>query len=363
MLMRRYWRPLPCLLLMLCIPVLPCPAIAAGMAEIQLEGGLGVVLGAPAPEGSLGAELTHVPEADLPADTKLVQPQIEAGGRHPWQYFNRPNVPRLYRQSPVQAFVMTGDNDEVMRVIAQVARTGCGEDFDWLKDVLIKKYDVNGDPEVSPPADYERAIAIHFVDRRIYVRCGPRLVLDYMDLGLVANWTKAQKRRWTLYQRDVDRVEKRRIVLEQRRAERFADSFTLGGKYRLEGAFGVHFKRPFAPRSTQNFPVDEPFYAGLPNLPEPFDAGEIMLTLSPERHPIVIRGRFPEVEFEMLANALRAKYGTPMKASSRHIIHKVSGNHAILKKLNDDLIELAFIDTLAKETQRKRLWAQESEGL
>ena len=94
----------------------------------------------------------------------------------------------------------------------------------------------------------------------------------------------------------------------------------------LYGAFGIYFKRQFAARSTQQFPIDQPFYAVLPNLPEPFVDGEILLTISPEGHPIVIRGTFDNLDFEYIAKALKAKYGTPMKASSRHIIHKVSGN-------------------------------------
>ena len=140
-------------------------------------------------------------------------------------------------------------------------------------------------------------------------------------------------------------------------------SFTIGDQFRLEGAFGVQFQRPFAKNSTQKFPTDQPFYAVLPNLPAPFDQGEIQLVISPDKHPIVIRGTFQELTFDEVGEALKAKYGTPMKASNRHIIHKVSGNHAIVKKLSEETIELAFIDTLAQTQQRQRLWEKESEGL
>jgi len=332
-------------------------------AEVPVLGGLGLRLGLPVPEGAAGAELTPVPEAALPPGANIPIPQVEPGGRYPWQHFNSPNIPRLYRGVPVQSFVMVSDAGEAMRVVARVNYRGCDEKFDWLKDTISKKYDVHGDAEVTPPAGYERALTITAIDRQIEVRCGPRLVLDYIDLTLIKAWSKQQGRRWTVYQRDQATIAKRQLVLDQRRAVKFADSFTLGSQYRLDGAFGIYFKRPFAERSTQQFPIDQPFYAVLPNLPEPFGEGEILLTISPERHPIVIRGTFDKLDFEYIADALKAKYGTPMKASSRHIIHKVSGNHAIVKRMGADMIELAFIDATEKEAQRARLWAQESEGL
>ena len=338
-------------------------AVWAAPAEVPVLGGLGVQLGVTLPDGAVGAELTEVPEALLPPGTNITLPLIEPGGRHPWQHFNSPNIPRLYRDLPVQSFVMVNDAGAAMRVIARVNYRGCDEKFDWLKNTISKKYKVRGDAEVAPPAGYERALRIAAIDRQIEVRCGPRLVLDYLDLTLIKAWSRQQGRRWAVYQRDQAAIAKRQLVLDQRRAVKFADSFTLGNQYRLDGAFGIYFKRQFAARSTQQFPIDQPFYAVLPNLPEPFVDGEILLTISPEGHPIVIRGTFDNLDFEYIAKALKAKYGTPMKASSRHIIHKVSGNHAIVKKIREDLIELAFVDTNAKEAQRARLWAQESEGL
>ena len=98
-------------------------------------------------------------------------------------------------------------------------------------------------------------------------------------------------------------------------------------------------------------------------MPEPFTEGDLQLTISPDKHPIVIRGRFPHLDFERIAAALRTKYGLPMKESSRHIIHKVNGDHVIIKRLDQRLTELAFIDTSAQDAHRQRLWNKESEGL
>ena len=273
------------------------------------------------------------------------------------------SLPRPLRKYASQNYVMLNDTGEVMRVISRTQYQGCGDEFDWLKTTLSRKYGVAGDAEIEAMEPYARALRVVFLNKQIEVRCGPVLVMDYMDIDLIRSWSSAQKARYALYQREQAVVEKRRMVLNRRQSIKFADSFTLGDQYRLEGAFGIQFQQPFAKNSAQHFPVDEPFIAVLPNLPLPFDSGEIQMVISPEKYPIVIRGTFHDVDFQQVAEALKAKYGTPMKASSRHIIHKVSGNHAIVKKLNATTIELAFIDTSAQKEQRRRLWDQESEGL
>lgn len=258
---------------------------------------------------------------------------------------------------------MLNSDKQAMRVVSRIGVQGCGDDFDWLKATLIKKYDVQGDPEITPAPPYDRALHIEFLSKSIHIRCGPRTVIDYFDTALIKSWASQQNKLYAIYQREEAAIKKRRMVMNRRKSIKFADTFTLGDQYRLEGAFGVQFQRPFAKNSTQAFPIDEPFYAVLPNLPTPFDEGDIQLVISPERHPIVIRGTFHNLSFENVADAFKAKYGHPMKASSRHIIHKISGNHAILKKLSDDAVELAFIDTQAQADQRQRLWDKESEGL
>ena len=153
------------------------------------------------------------------------------------------------------------------------------------------------------------------------------------------------------------------MVLARRRAMRFANEFTLGDQYRLDGAFGIEFGRPFAKNSSKRFPIDEPFYVVLPHLEDPFRTGDIALEISPKRHPVTIRATFQDISFDVLADALKAKYGTPSKSTTRHIIHPVGSKRAILKRLDQKRVELAFIDTVAQKAQRERLWRKESEGL
>lgn len=347
-----------------CVSLLFSPlSLWAAIAEEPIYGGLGVTFGQKVATDAYGAEVAAVPESALPDNRSVQTPGLEPGATLPWRHFSGARLPRPLRQLPSANYIMLNAAGEAIRVITRTEAAGCEGSFEWLKTTLSKKYNVQGDPEITPAPPYERALRIEFLARQIEVRCGPRLVMDYMDTNLISKWANAQAKRYALYQREQATIEKRRMVLNRRKSIKFADSFTIGDQYRLEGAFGIQFQRPFAKNSTQKFPVDEPFYAVLPNLPEPFESGEIQLVISPEKHPIVIRGTFSELTFEQIAQALRAKYGTPMKASARHIIHKVSGNHAIVKRLGEDTIEVAFIDTDAQTEQRQRLWDQESEGL
>jgi len=336
---------------------------AAQQADKPIYGGLGAQFGRPLALDTFGAEVKIVPEQDLPANHRITLPPLRPGNIYPWRLFPAANLPRPYRDLSSRSFVMLNQRAEPMRVISRIFERGCGANFDWLKATLAKKYDAAGDIEITAPVPFERALRISYLSRQIDVRCGPATVIEYLDVEALTAWTEDQQKEFEAYQRELADIEKRRLVMNQRRAIKFADSFTVGDQYRLEGAFGIQFQKPFARNSTQNFPVDAPFYAALPHLPEPFDRGDIQLVISPERHPIIIRGTFKDLLFDDVADAFKAKYGQPMKASSRHIIHRVSSNHAIVKKLAEDTVEIAFIDTVAQAEQRKRLWAQESDGL
>ncbi len=337
--------------------------VCAENAEKPIYGGLGVEFGRTLDALSYGAEVKVVPERALPANQEMLLPELQPGAIYPWRVYSAPNLPRPYRDKTNSSYVMLNAAGEPLRVISRVQQQGCGDEFEWLKSTLTKKYDVSSDIEITAPAPYQRALRVNFLAKQIDVRCGPRTVIEYLDASALADWATAQRKQFAAYQRELSDIDKRRMVMNRRRSMKFADSFTVGDEYRLEGAFGIQFQKPFAKNSTQQFPIDAPFYAVLPNLPEPFDRGDIQLVISPERYPIVIRGTFRDLAFDDVANAFKAKYGQPMKASSRHIIHKVSGNHAIVKKLAEDTVELAFIDTAAQAEQRKRLWEQESDGL
>lgn len=335
----------------------------AEVAEKPIVGGLGFVLSAKLPVENFGAALTMVPDSKIPHNRSITLPQYPPGSRYPWHHLIDPQLPRPLRNFPLESFVMLNDEGQLMRMLIRVSITGCDNEFEWLKKTLTKKYKVQGDPEIPPPPTYNRSLRITYSQKQVDVHCGPRLVMDYANYDDVALWARSHATDYLEYERQESNIAQRRVVLEHRRVLRFADEFTLGDKYHIGGAFGVAFRKPFAKKSAQKFPIDQPFIVVLPKMPKEFSVGEVQLELAPSREPIVIRGKFEGLPFETIAQALRAKYGTPLKASHRHVVHNVGGNHAILKRLNSRFIEVAFLDTRAKEAQRKRLWERESEGL
>ncbi|MEM7099852.1 MAG: hypothetical protein AAF541_16415 [Pseudomonadota bacterium] len=348
-----------------CLTLLPHVGLAH-VAEVPIRSGLGITFGEALDPGRYGAELqdtSAIELVELPDNRTMIIPQIEPGGYFPWRTFAGVVLPKPLRMYPHQAFVMLNQAGEPIRTSVSIKLSGCGEEFQWMQKTLQRKYQVIGEITRTPPSGYDQALRVVFVDKQIDLLCGPRTVIQYLDFAGLKFWAIEQHKLFEAYQRTLAQQEKRRVVLDRRRSARFANSFTMGDQYRLDGAFGIEFRQPFAKNSTQKFPVDIPFYAVLPQLPDGFHVGDIQLVISPEKHPIIIRGTFRELEFDKVKSALRAKYGTPMKSTDRHVIHKVSDKHAILKRMSVDTIELAFIDTLAQTQQRERLWEQESEGL
>ena len=346
----------------------------ANQAESPIEGGLGITFGEPVAQALLGAELEQVPSIatqaaadavtnDPAATASSTDPIAVPPGAAPWRIYRSPTLPLPFRNMSHRSFVMLDEQGHAMRVISQISHQGCGQEFEWLTKTLSKKYRLRGTPQHTPKPPFAKGLRVVFTDRQINVLCGPHLIIDFADHGAIERWLSIAKQHMADTKRLQRDMERRRMLLDQRRARRFADTFTLGDQYRLMGAFGVAFQQPFAPRSTQKFPVDTPFTAVLPNMPEAFTDGDLILELGPDRVPITIRGRFKNLAFSRIEAALRAKYGSPLKSSKRHIVHKVSGNHAILKQLTAEQIEVAFIDSLARSAQQQRLWERESEGL
>ena len=340
----------------------PSPTHAV-VAEKPIEGGLGIIFNSVLKPDELGSELEHVDVALDPDNRKIQALPSLPGQRQAWRHYLKPNLPRPLRKYPAATFVMLDEENRAMRVTGKIELAGCGAEVDWLVRTITKKYKVSRDMLISSQISENQAYRATFAGKQIDLRCGAELVVDYADYRAIAAWSKRQAARVRSYERQQAAVKKRQLVLDRRRAIRFADEFTLGDRFRLMGAFGIPFNQPFARNSTQNFPIDTPFAAVLPGLAPEFASGEITLEIAPDRSPIVIRGRFHEVSFKALAHALSAKYGTPLKASSRHIIHKIGANHAIVKRLAADSVELAFIDTVAQAAQRDRRWQQESEGV
>jgi|GEM_PF-2588223 len=348
--------------------------IDGGMAQNPIVGGLGIEFSHIVDPTLLGAEyaFTTLPHASFANNRiatlpKLVELPIQQTNELPWRRFAGVVLPRPLREISSNTFIMLNDNGSANRITSIVEHAGCDDHFDWMHRTLVKKYDVDGAAEVlvsqaQSERGIQQAIRISFSEVQIDVSCGNQFVIDYAHYGRIATWLFERQKLRDQHQFELRELATKRKILDQQRAVQFANSFTLGDQFRLQGAFGIAFARPFAAKSKQTFPVDEPFYAQLPNLPERFAAGEIKVEISPERMPITIRGRFPDISFEEIHKGLQAKYGSPLKSTSRHLVYKVSGNHVIVRKKKSG-IELTFIDSLQQDAQRKRRWRAETEGL
>ena len=353
--------------LALTLAALPSLAITNN-AGLPVAGGLGIKFGKVVAPSSVAAEIAShqdIQALQLPDNIAVTLPPTEPGGQHPWRLFPGVVHPHPLRGLNAKSYIMLNRQQLPLRALTVVNKMGCDETFEWVVETLTKKYQVDGKPE--PATRGKSSGSKHFrvisADRQIDAYCGDQFVLDYIDQRALKTWVKEQTRRNEQYNRYQNETHNRNLVLQRRRSARFADSFTMGDRFKLLGAFNVAFGTPFARHSKQQFPVDVPFYAVLPQLPEAFANGDIQLVISPERIPILIRGQFREVDFDTVREALLAKYGTAIKSTNRHVIHQISDRHAILKRLSKDTIEIAFIDTREKERQRQRLWAAESEGL
>ena len=347
---------------MLLILLAPLAAIAAS-AEKPISAGLGISLGKVVDAQALGAEVQQISFLATPSNRTLEEVSLEPGSSQPWRALLTPQLPRPFRQLAYRSYVMLDELHQAMRIVVQIDYIGCEGDVIWLRDTLSKKYETTGELESTTKPAYAQSYRVTFSEKQIDIHCGPNLILDYADYGAIQDWQEKAKIEQMHVARERATIEKRRLVLDRRRSIRFADTFTVGDRFRLLGAFGIAFSQPFAPNSTQQFPVDELFTAVLPVMPTHFEVGELRLMLAPDRSPIMIRGEFRDISFERVAHALRAKYGSAIKSSNRHVVHKVSGNHAILKRLDSTRIELAFIDATAQKAHRQRLWEQESEGI
>ena len=356
------------------LPTRAATPIDGATAQNPIFGGLGIEFSHVVDPNLLGAEYAfemqpHFAFANnrVPTLPALVDLPMNRATTLPWRRFLGATLPRPLRDMPSDIYMMLSDAGTTNRIVAIVEYQGCDRHFEWMTRTLAKKYDIDGSPDVlvsqaQSNRGVEQTIRISFSSIQIDVSCGRELIIDYAHYERLSAWLLNRQRQLSQHEFELRELATRQLVLDRQRAAGFADSFTLGDQFRLQGAFGIAFTRPFAEKSEQNFPFDEPFYADLPNLPDEFASGDIKIEISPERLPITIRGRFENVSFERIQKALQAKYGSPFKSTRRHIIYKVSGNHVVVRR-KDPGIELTFIDALQQEAQRKRRWLAESEGL
>lgn len=328
-------------------------AAVSGAALVKpVDGAFGIRFGEPVALELLGAA-TVQPAYPAPPDNL----GLHDGLAQRWHHFTPDETPVVLGGRPTRYQVMVDASGRPIRIVAERPKTDCQAAFDWIVESIGRKYSTSQDPQVQPRNGFLHGARFHVKQRQVDVACGRSLLVEYTDLAALLRWQGEQralsttaKERALITQRASERIAERRL-------KQFADEFTLGDPTRLEGALGVAFGQPY-PGAT-NQPADMPFAVALSELPTPFAAGTYELTVDPAGHPVRLEGSLRDGSggsFEMLRDALRAKYGAPMKDTARHVIHRVNGNLFVLRRLAGiGELSLVVIDAQAQRAQRARV--------
>jgi hypothetical protein len=259
-----------------------------------------------------------------------------------------------------------------VRIEAQRPSVDCDAAFGWVTDSLTRKYATAQDPTIQPRIGFSRGARFMRDERQVDVACGRGMLIEYVDGAAFERWRASMHSAVAADQAERFKIERVARQIARRQRLRFADAFTIGDKFRLDGALGVVFGEAFD--APADYLAATPVPVPLANLPHPFDAGSFELTLSPDRMPIRLAAKLADGNgalFAQVSEALHTKYGTPMKDGSRHKIHKVNGNFFIVRRLERlGELDLVVIDQRAdnarkvrSEAQAKREFAEATKGL
>jgi len=297
----------------------------------------------------------------------------------PWYRFEPEAVPKVLRGAETRFYVMVDEQRYPVRIIAEAKTDSCTEEFAWINANLKRKYLTEYNVAVKPREGFDESTRYTFKTRQADVACGDSLLIEYTDTESVARWAAEERERLMAYTARMEAYAEQEAELARINAlllkedhEHFADTFTLGDRYRLEGGLGIRFGSPL--RRIGDFTPDEPFALKLDSLPPPFTEGTYEITLAPDRTPIRVAGFLPDPNgdhFKTVSEALRAKYGTPMKDGETHKIYKVNGNFVIARNnTRAGHLDIVFIDNQASKDQKEREkarkhaeWEEKTAGL
>ncbi len=346
---------------MLTSVVLVAVMVGAAAAASPITGAFGLNFETPVPEQLLGASLAGPPYPLLPAN--LDQSPVEsAPDRLPaWYLFSPAALPDLLDHPLVRFMVMVDGERRPVRILAEHPRPDCTADMLWLTRSIAQKYRAETDPFGAERHGFARSARFVHKNQQVDVSCGPALLVEYTDADAYENWRQAETLAQETHHQRTRKLQRLRLDLQVEHDRQFADTFTRGERFRIEGAWGVNFGVPFEATETEmlDAPVDEPFSVALRELSAPFADGSFTLTLGPDRVPVRIVGNFPDVDahlFRRVAAALRAKFGAPMKDGDTHKIHKVNGDHLVARHdAANGTLHMTFINGKARRAQKERL--------
>ncbi len=332
-------------------------ALYAAQPAPLLEGALGLSFAEAVRTEHLGASLDSAPLDDAALASLLSAADLTAEhAASGWHHYDAPEIPRLLRDSPARYFVQIDQDRRPVQIVAEIPQR-CDTLGAQLGDLITRKYRL--DPQsLSVNAAFTRFQQWTFRARRAFIFCsGEDGWLSFLDPAALADW-----------QRLLAQAARQQQALELKGRIVQANRFAHGNRRGLDGAFGVLFGAPFP--GHEALPKDMPAPVAIDDLQEPFSQGQFELSLSPAGYPFRVGGRFPALAIEWAAPLLEAKFGTPQKRTSKHIIHKVGGDFAILKTPKGGGLEMVFISGDGQRAMRARAdaaaeadWQDEVEGL
>jgi len=365
-------------------------------AADPIQGAFGYPFGAPiAADQVVGPAETVAPDTvddGVPADAP------DALKTH-WVRVEPVAVPRILDAQPFGVRAQLTSAGAPLRLVAAIDAP-CEPLAPALGQILAAKY-----PEAKPPKSNGHASAPMprtFGDprARVVLACDAssgRISLDYVDLAGIGTWQQHVKdgvQQWREAQRQAAEAEKRRADEAERQAalakaaadrvrrRQLVETLIAGSDVRIEGAFGISLREPFA--EVPGFVPDVPLPAEPMHAQAPFEAIDVQVVLDPDANPISIVGSVafatPQdalAALDDVVQGLRDKYGNPLKDRPQHRIFDVSGDYVVVKHTELRTIEISVVqqsrlqakrqrerDAQARiDDQRRRQWAQETRGL
>jgi hypothetical protein len=333
---------------------------AAAAADQPITGAFGLSFDEPVPLEVLGASIGDPPYSIPPGNLDQQVPPAAPGMPSDWFLFIPLARPELLTGDDVSFMVLRDSDDQPVRILAEHANPECIDDVLWLTRSLARKYDAPDDPFGAQRTGFRQSARFVHEQTQVDVSCGPRLLIEYTDGAGYRRWLKERAVRLAAHEAELEALAVEQARLEAQRRREFADLMTAGDRFMLHGALGIRFGEPVDPAlfDSADFLPDAPLPATLPDLPEALADGSFTLTVGPDRIPVQVAGEFADADaqkFEVLAAALRAKYGPPMKDSARHKIHKVNGDYAVARHDPErGVARLVFIDDAGRAAQKAR---------
>ncbi len=308
-------------------------------------------------EDRLGASMSEPPMISPTRAALLAAAGFNETTALPYWYHVSPDAtPRLLRHQDIRYFAQLDDSRKLLNFVVELG-PDCAGTGEQLSELLSRKYRIDAS-DLAVSSVFSRFSRWQFRRKQVYLACGEAEGwLVYMDPEALKKWQRSVKAE----REDEQKLQKTGKVIQ-------ANRFAHGNRKQVDGGFGVYFAAQFP--GFELLPSDEATEVTLENLRPPFDQGQFEVTVSPNGYPFRIAGVFNNLNMEWAAPLLEAKFGTPEKQTSRHIIHKVGEDFAILKRPSSKQLEIVFIDGHGQSGARSRAkdaekaaWQDEVEGL